>query len=1128
MVALPAPPGTRVPGGMPAADVLLADGTVAVIREVRPADRPGLEALHDEASAASLRLRFFATSRRAGRDYVAHLFEGGGADTMASLVATVHDRVVALATAERVPDAAEVAFMVADSLRGRGVGSLLLEHLAAAARDQGVRRFVAEVLAENTRMLRVFLDAGFEISRETEEGTVHVEMGTTASARAVAAADEREFLSEARSLAPLLYPGSVAVTGVRRDGTGVGAAVLDSIGSGGFTGRLCVVHPQAEAVDGVTAYPRLTDVPFHLDLVVVAVPAERVLDTIRDAATAGASSAVVISSGFEELGGVGKDIQREMLRIARDHSMRLVGPNCLGLMSNHPDVRLNATFSPFVPPSGGLAIASQSGGVGIVLIDVARDLGLGVGCFVSLGNKADVSGNDLLAAWRDDPRVGAAALYLESFGNAAKFARVARRFAERKPLLAVVGGRSAGGRRAGASHTAAATTPGVGVDALFAQAGVIGCRSAEEMADTALLLTEQALPAGPRVAIVSNAGGLGVLAADEADSGGLVVPELSPTLREQIARHVTGTAGTSNPVDAGAGAAGSDLAAITAALLDSGEVDAVLVILVRTNVTDPAPVLEALARCRVEPGHPPGPGPDGRAGRPARGPAGDHRAPLRGRRDPLARQGQCVRRMAAGPPRGPPATDEDVAAEARRIAEELVSETAEDGGWLDVEQITDLLSPYGLVPVGALVHSPLAASAAAAHIGFPVAVKVADQHVVHKTDRGLVRVGLQSGMEVLSSVRAFEEELGHDEVPVLVQPVVSGVEVALGVVRDPGFGPMVMVAAGGVATDLWNDRAFLVPPISRADATRALRSLRIWPLLEGYRGSHRGDVDALAGIVVSLGALARWRPTSRRSRSSTSTRSWSRPRTASSSTSRSGWPPGSPSTPASRDSCAARDENFQGQRSPSGRDAGDWAGDAGAGAGTPRGRRGTSRGGRGDLVRPRPARRPEPHRRVGDRDDRGDVRRARGHRPRRQDAGGLRHHGHGRAAPPADRRPAARPGDPRPAHRAPRTDPARQPQRAPELVRLPRPPPADDHVPRGADQDPGHGVRQPLPHREGRWDVVHGAGRAPRARPGDCRGLRDRERAGLRPQRAPTPVARGHGRPRGRAPTPHRHRGRWR
>ena len=859
MSAIPASSDARVRTGvLPAADVLLADGTVAVIRAVRPEDRPGLEALHDEASDASLRLRFFATSHRAGRDYVAHLFESGGADTIASLVATVQGRVVALATAERVgPDVAEVAFLVADSLRGRGVGSLLLEHLAAAARDQGVRRFVAEVLAENSRMLHVFLDAGFEIARHTEEGTVHVEMGTAASARAVEAADEREFRSEARSLAPLLYPRTVAVTGVRRNGSGIGAAVLRSITAGGFTGDLCVVHPEADAIAGVTAYPHLTDVPWHVDVVMVAVPADRVLAAIHDAAAAGASSAVVISSGFEELGGAGREIQREMLRVARDHSMRLVGPNCLGLMSNHPDVRLNATFSPSVPPPGGLAIASQSGGVGIALIDVARELGLGVGCFVSLGNKADVSGNDLLAAWRDDPRVSAAALYLESFGNAPKFARVARRFAEHKPLLAVVGGRSAGGRRAGASHTAAATTPGVGVDALFAQAGVIGCRSAEEMADTALLLAEQELPRGARLAVLTNAGGFGVLTADEADSCGLVVPELSDALRARIARHVTGTAGTSNPVDAGAGAGGEDLAAVAGALLASDEVDAVVVVLVRTNVTDPGPVLAALAHCRTQ--HPAKP-----MVLVPMGGLDTDRAALPGI-TVLRSAGAAVRALGRAstyaawlrvPHEEPPATDEEVADRARRTAEELVDRTGEDGGWLGVEQVTELLGPYGLLPVGTLVHSPLAASAAATRLGYPVAVKVADPLVVHKTDRGLVRVGLQSGMEVLGAARAFEDELGHDDVPVLVQPVVPGVEVALGVVRDPGFGPMVMVAAGGIATDLWNDRAFLVPPVSSADAARALRSLRIWPLLEGYRGQPRGDVDALVRLVVSLGTLA--------------------------------------------------------------------------------------------------------------------------------------------------------------------------------------------------------------------------------------------------------------------------------
>ncbi len=858
MIATPASSETRARAGLPAADVLLADGTVAVIREMRPDDRAGLEALHESVSDASLRLRFFATSRRAGHDYVAHLFEVDSATTMASLVATVHGEIVALATAERLgPDVAEVAFLVADSLRGRGVGSLLLEHLAAAARDQGVGRFVAEVLAENGPMLHVFLDAGFEIARHTEEGTVHVEMGTTASARAVAAADEREFHSEARSLAPLLYPRSVAVTGARRNGTGVGAAVLDSIRSGGFTGELCAVHPQADAIEGVTAYRRLVEVPWHIDVVVVAVPAGRVLDTIRDAAAAGASSAVVISSGFEELGGAGHEMQREMLRVARDASMRLVGPNCLGMMSNHPDVRLNATFSPSVPPSGGLAIASQSGGVGIALIDVARELGLGVGCFLSLGNKADVSGNDLLAAWRDDPRVSAAALYLESFGNAPKFARVARRFAERKPLLAVVGGRSSGGQRAGASHTAAATTPGVGVDALFAQAGVIGCRSAEEMADTALLLTEQVLPHGPRIAILTNAGGFGVLTADEADTEGLVVPELSPDLRDRISRHVTGTAGTSNPVDAGAGATAEDIEAITEALLSSDEVDALVVVLVRTNVTDPGPALEGLARCRASrPGKPmvlvPMGGVDAR------------RSELPGI-TVLRSAGAAVRALGRAsryaawlgvPHDEPPTTDEEVAVRARRLAQELVVRTEPDGGWLDVEQVSDLFGPYGLLPLGTVVHSPLAASSAATRLGFPVAVKVADPRVVHKTDRGLVRVGLQSGMEVLTTARAFEEELGHDDVPVLVQPVVPGVELALGVVRDPGFGPMVMVAAGGIATDLWDDRAFLVPPVSRADAARALRSLRIWPLLEGYRGAPRGDVDALARLVESLGALA--------------------------------------------------------------------------------------------------------------------------------------------------------------------------------------------------------------------------------------------------------------------------------
>ena len=836
-----------------AADVLLADGSIASIRPMSAEDRDGLLALHDHVGDESLRLRFFAASREAARRYVDHLASHSG-DTAATLVATVAGTIVAVATAERsTPEEAEVAFLVADSEHGRGLGSLLLEHLAAACRDIGIRRFVADVLPENSAMIRVFRDAGFEVSRRFDTGVVSVAMSTEASAAAVAAADLRECVSEARSLAPLLYPRTVAVVGVRRQASGLGHAVLTSILAGDFQGDVFVVHPQVRSIEGIRAFPRLVDVPVHVDVALVAVPAVRVLAALEDAAEAGVSAVVVISSGLGEMGSQGAEIERQLLRVARENNIRLVGPNCLGIMSNDPSVQLNATFSRAVPPIGGLAVASQSGGVGIALLDLARDLGLGVQTFISLGNKADVSSNDLLAAWMDDPSVTAAALYLESFGNAAKFARVARRFAERKPLLAVVGGRSAGGRRGGASHTAAAATPAVGIDALFTQTGVIGCRTAEEMGRTALLLAGQPLPSGRRVAVVSNAGGLGVLAADAADSVGLSVPELSTTLRAQLADHVEGTTGTSNPVDLGAGASAHHLAGVIEPVLASDEIDTLLVVIVPTSVASPEPLLDATARLRTA--HPDKPvvlvGLGG-LGAELSGVTVYHAV------DHAIEAIADVCRYAEWrrtPQVDPRPHDPDRAAGARGVAGDLIS-SAGSPRWIDAVEAARLVAPYGLMPVGGVAEDPSQASDLAKRVGFPVAVKVADPSIVHKTDRGLVRVGLESAGEVLAATRAFAQELGQEEVPVIVQPVIDGVEVALGVVRDPGFGPLVMVAAGGIATGILEDRAFLLPPFTERDATRAIRSLRIWPLLEGYRGSPRTDIEGLADLVVTLGQLA--------------------------------------------------------------------------------------------------------------------------------------------------------------------------------------------------------------------------------------------------------------------------------
>jgi acyl-CoA synthetase (NDP forming)/GNAT superfamily N-acetyltransferase len=834
------------------ADVLLADGSIAVVRALLPGDGPGLHELHEQVSDEAIRMRFFSVARHAAHVYVDHVLDDS--ETLA-LVAEKHGRLIGLATAEPMtPTRSEVAFLVADEARGQGVGTLLLEHLAARALALGITELEADVLTENHGMLTVFSDAGYTSQRAFDMGTVVLTLGTGATHTTTERSDEREFRSEARSLRPLLRPTSVAVVGARSDGTGIGATVLRSVTAAGFQGRVVAIHPRAQELAGVPTYASLLDVPEELDLVVICVPAGLVLDVFRDAVAAGVRAAVIVSSGFGELGEEGARIQHDVVTLARAHDVRVVGPNCLGLLCNHPDLTLNATFHSAVPPTGGLAVASQSGGVGIVLMDLARELGLGVHTFVSLGNKADVSSNDLLAAWYDDDEVTAAALYLESFGNSAKFARFARRFARRKPLLAVVGGRSAGGSRAGASHTAAAATPGVGVDALFAQAGVIGCRDAEDLARTAVLLTEQPLPGGRRLAILSNAGGMGVLAADAAAEEGFEVPEFSADLQRRLGELVNGTTGTSNPVDAGAGVSPTQLADMFAAVLGSGEVDAVLVVPVATGVTDGSGTMTELVRARaLHPEIPVVGVPLG--GLPAAAPATPPITTYRTNASALRALGRAVRYAEWLAEEQAPPLPSDPARLVEAREQVRVTLAGVESRWLDAGQGAELLGGWGIPLLGRAAHSATEAMDAASSAGFPVAVKVTDPGVVHKTELGLVRTGLRTRDQVRQAYRDFRAAVGHAP-QVLVQPMVSGTEIALGLVRDPSMGPLVMVASGGVATDVWDDRAFLVPPVSEAEAARAIGSLRISRLLAGFRGEPAGDLTGLIGLVTALGRLA--------------------------------------------------------------------------------------------------------------------------------------------------------------------------------------------------------------------------------------------------------------------------------
>ncbi len=845
----------------PPADVLLSDGGIVVIRSLRDDDRDQVLALHESVSENTLRLRFFSASRNAARAYVARLFEPDhGA---AALVALDRGRVIGLATAEVfATDTAEVAFLVADDDRGRGLGSLLLEHLAALGRGHGIRRFEADVLAENSGMLRVFRGAGFAETRRREGGEVLVELDTDESAEAVAAADRREWRAQARSLRPLLHPQSVAVVGVRRAAGGFGVGILDAIRSSPYSGAVHVVHPEAESIDGLPVHASLEAIGVPVDLVVIAVPREGVRDVLGAAAEANAGAVLIVSSGFAEhpdpdTGGPG-DPSAELRHLARAHGVRMIGPNSQGVLGNATGLGLNATFLRDLPDAGGLGVVSQSGGMGFALLDLARDVGLGIHAFVSLGDKLDVSSNDLLAAWMDDDRVSAAALYLESFGNALKFARTARRFAERKPLLAVIGGRSR--RRLERAHDG--TSAPVGVDALLTQSGVIACRTGADLTETALLLDEQPLPAGLRVGIVSNTGGLGALAMDLVDAEGLTVTALSGALQQRVRSASPGAVDVRNPIDLGADVSPDALAGCVAELAGSEEVDAVVVLLVTTRLGDRDELFAAVGRGRAAAPETPvllvAPG---AAAAVARGTTG-----VTVFRTIEAATGALARAMRYAewrrvPPDRPVVDLGTRAAHARSWADARLVDRGGEPHWLPADAMTELLVPYGIRLLGRLARGSEEAVRAASEVGFPVVVKLADPTVPHKTDRGLVRVDLRSPAEVEQSVAAIAAELGRDAVEVLVQPLLLGHQVSVSLLRDPELGPLVRLASVGQVHDVLgdgsrDDAVALMPPIGPADAARAVRALHLWPWLVGSRGPQAVDTAELESLVVQVGQLA--------------------------------------------------------------------------------------------------------------------------------------------------------------------------------------------------------------------------------------------------------------------------------
>jgi acetyl coenzyme A synthetase (ADP forming)-like protein len=754
-----------------------------------------------------------------------------------------------------MPGRAEVAMAVAEGFEGRGIGTRVLELLAEDARGTGVTVFDAWVPRDSRAVVELFASSGFAVSEHADEAPdvlhVSLDLGQTPGFLDRSAARART--AAAASMRPFFEPRGVAVVGANRERGRIGSEVLHNLIDAGCSVPVYPVHPHGGEMFGRQAYTRTTDIPGVVDLAVIVVPAAQVLSVVDDCITKGVKALVVISAGFGEVGAEGRALEAALLDKVRAAGVRMVGPNCMGLLNTDPLVNLNATFSPVYPPAGGVAMSTQSGALGLAILDYARRLELGISTFVSVGNKADVSSNDLIQYWADDPRTQVILLYLESFGNPRKFSQIARRVAREKPIVAVKSGRSASGARAASSHTGALASSDAVVDALFEQAGVIRTNTLEELFDVATLLAHQPVPTGRRVAILTNAGGPGILAADACEAQGLELPSLSDDTIAELRSFLPAAASVGNPVDMIASATAESYGRALTALLRDERVDSVLVIFIPPLVTHPDDVARAIRTASHAAPHKPVLG----IFMSAQG-AASLLKPIPCFEFPESAAVALARATTYGewratPAEEPPSIAIDTSA-ARAVVDRAV---ARGGGWLTPEEAQALMVAAGVpVPTGVAVTSEQDAVDAAAWIGGTVVLKAVGPTILHKTEVGGVRVGLMGESAVRSAWQDMQSRLGEAMTGGLIQAMVGGgVEMLVGVTDDPIFGSVMACASGGVLAELLNDADFRLHPLTERDADTMINALRGAALLKGHRGGAPADIPALKDVLLRISAL---------------------------------------------------------------------------------------------------------------------------------------------------------------------------------------------------------------------------------------------------------------------------------
>ncbi|GGY25525.1 bifunctional acetate--CoA ligase family protein/GNAT family N-acetyltransferase [Streptomyces djakartensis] len=878
------------------ADVVLRDGGTARVRPITVDDAERLVSFYEQVSDESKYYRFFAPYPRLSAKDV-HRFTHHDFVDRVGLAATVGGEFIATVRYDRIgpdgipasapADEAEVAFLVQDAHQGRGVASALLEHIAAVARERGIRRFAAEVLPANNKMIKVFTDAGYTQKRSFEDGVVRLEFDLEPTDRSLAVQYAREQRAEARSVQRLLAPGSVAVIGAGRNPGGVGRSVLGNIRDAGFTGRLHAVNkalPEGQKeLDGVPAHRSVRDIDGPVDLAVVAVPAEHVPEVVTECGEHGVQGLVVVSAGYADSGAEGRERQRALVRHARTYGMRIIGPNAFGLINTSPKVRLNASLAPEMPRPGRIGLFAQSGAIGVALLSRLHRRGggvtgvTGVSTFVSSGNRADVSGNDVLQYWHEDPDTDVVLMYLESIGNPRKFARLARRTAAAKPLVVVQGARHGAAPQ---GHAVRATRlPHATVSELLRQAGVIRVDTITDLVDAGLLLARQPLPAGPRVAILGNSESLGLLTYDACLAEGLRPhPPLDLTTAASAAdfHAALSRALADDSCDAvvvtaipavGEGPV-ADAALAEALRSAAAAAPAKPVLVVHVELGGLAEALSAAASTapQAEAGSSPRTTPDASqvASRPTpaeEAPDGTHLIPAYPAAERAVRAlAQAVtyaqwRRDAAEPGKVPEYDDIDVRGAATLIDGLLARGK---GFTLGADETCDLLGHYGIHAHRTLpAPTPDAAVEAARSLGYPVALKATAPHLRHRADLGGVRLDLADEDQLRRSYAELTELFGApDELrPVVQRMAPRGVDVVVRAVIDPAAGAVLSFGLAGAASQLLGDTAHRLIPVTDKEANSLVRSIRTAPLLFGWRGSAPADTRALEELLLRVSRL---------------------------------------------------------------------------------------------------------------------------------------------------------------------------------------------------------------------------------------------------------------------------------